>query len=204
MQISSAVANAPSLRANQYGANAGIPGLSTIKSRGATIGVLASVIPGDVLLRLTAVGVPTDGVSVPLAGLVSIKVPTGGVGLNYVATDFEIQLVPLTGPINGRKQAFMVDSEGILYVKEAGPAADPTSHMAGLAVSGAGGTIVVPNVRVKATTKFTLTVQDGGVAPTNGQYVSARVVGTSFTIQMINPADVGVQIYYQLWEPTIP
>lgn len=204
MQVSSLVANAPSLRCNQYGANAGIPGLSTIKSRGAAIGTLLSVIPGDVLLRLTAVGVPADNVSVPLAGLVSIQVPVGGVGLNFVATDFEIQLVPLTGPINGRKQAFLVDSEGILHVKEAGPAADPTSHMAGLAVTGAGGTIVVPNVRVKATTKFTLTIQDGGVAPTNGVYVSARVVGTSFTIQMINPADVGVQIYYQLWEPTIP
>ncbi len=204
LQVSSLVANAPSLRANQYGANAGIPGLSTIKSRGAAIGTLASVNPGDVLLRLTAVGVPADNVSVPLAGLVSIQVPAGGVGLNYVATDFEVQLVPLTGPINGRKQAFLVDSEGILHVKEVGPATNPTSHMAGLAVTGAGGTVVVPNVRVTATTKFTLTIQDGGAAPTNGLYVSARVIGTSFTIQMINPADVGVQVYYQLWEPTLP
>jgi len=204
MQVSSLVANAPQLRCNQYGANAGIPGLSTIKSRGATIGTLVSVNPGDVLLRLTAVGVPADNTSIPLAGLVSINVPAGGVGANYVATDFEIQLVPLTGPINGRKQAFLVDSEGILHVKEAGPAGAPTSHMAGLAVTGAGGTIVVPSVNVKATTKFTLTIQDGGAAPTNGLYVSARVIGTSFTIQMINPADVGVQVYYQLWEPTIP
>ena len=204
MQVSSLVANAPSLRCNQYGNNTGIPGLSTIKSRGATIGALAAVLPGDVLLRLTAVGVPNDGVSVPLAGLVSLQVPAGGVGVNYVATDFEIQLVPLTGPINGRKQAFLVDSEGVLHIKEAGPAAAPTSHMAGLAVTGVGGTIVVPNSRVTATSKFTLSIQDGGAAPTNGLYVSARVIGTSFTIQMINPADVGVQVYYQLWEPTIP
>ena len=33
-------------------------GLSTIKSRGSTIGTLLSVNPGDVLLRLTAVGMP--------------------------------------------------------------------------------------------------------------------------------------------------
>ena len=204
MQVSSLVANAPQLRCNQYGANAGIPGLSTIKSRGGAIGTLLSVNPGDVLLRLTAVGVPADNVSVPLAGLVSIQVPAGGVGPNYVATDFEVQLVPLTGPINGRKQAFLVDSEGILHVKEAGPAGAPTSHMAGLAVTGPGGTVVVPSVNVKATTKFTLTIQDGGAAPTNGLYVSARVVGASFTIQMINPLDIGVQVYYQLWEPTIP
>lgn len=204
MQVSSLVANAPQLRCNQYGNNAGISGLSTIKSRGAAIGTLQAVLPGDVLLRLTAVGVPNDNASVPLAGLVSINVPAGGVGPNYVATDFEVQLVPLTGPINGRKQAFLVDSEGILHVKEAGPTGAPTSHMAGLAVTGAGGAVVVPNVRVSATSKFTLTVQDGGTVPTNGLYVSARVVGTSFTIQMINPADVGVQVYYQLWEPTIP
>jgi hypothetical protein len=204
VQVSSLVANAPQFRGNQYGNNAGIPGLSTIKSRGLTIGALLSVNPGDVLLRLTAVGVGADNASIPLAGLVSINVPAGGVGPNYVATDFEIQLVPLTGPINGRKQAFLVDSEGILHVKEAGPAGAPTSHMAGLAVTGAGGTVVVPSVNVKATTKITLTIQDGGAAPTNGLYVSARVIGTSFTIQMINPADVGVQVYYQLWEPTIP
>lgn len=198
VQVSSLVANAPQFRANQYGNNAGIPGLSTIKSRGATIGTLQAVLPGDVLLRLTAVGVPNDNASIPLAGLISILVPTGGVGPNYVATDFEVQLVPLAGPINGRKQAFLVDSEGVLHVKES------ANTMAGLAVTGAGGTVVVSNTRVSATTKFTLTVQDGGAAPTNGLYVSARVVGTSFTIQMINPADVGVQIYYQLWEPTIP
>jgi hypothetical protein len=198
VQVSSLVANAPQFRCNQYGNNAGIPGLSTIKSRGATIGTLQAVLPGDVLLRLTAVGVPNDNASLPLAGLISILVPTGGVGPNYVATNFEVQLVPLAGPINGRKQAFLVDSEGVLHVKES------ANTMAGLAVTGVGGSIVVNNARVSATTKFTLTIQDGGTAPTNGLYVSARVVGTSFTIQMINPADVGVQIYYQLWEPTIP
>ncbi len=197
VQVSSLVANAPQLRCNQYGNNAGIPGLSTIKSRGAAIGTLQAVLPGDVLLRLTAVGVPNDNTSIPLAGLISILVPAGGVGPNYVATDFEVQLVPLAGPINGRKQAFLVDSEGVLHVKES------PNTMAGLAITGAGGTVVVSNTRVTATTKFTLTIQDGGAAPTNGVYVSARVVGTSFTIQMIN-ADVGVQIYYQLWEPTTP
>ena len=204
VQVSSLVANAPTFRGNQYGNNAGIPGLAGIKSRGAAIGTLVSVNPGDVLLRLTAIGVAADNASIPLAGLISVNVPAGGVGANFVATDFEVQLVPLTGPINGRKQAFLVDSEGILHVKEAGPAGAPSSHMAGLAVTGAGGTVIVPSVNVKATTKFTLTIQDGGAAPTNGLYVSTRIVGTSFTIQMINPADVGVQVYYQLWEPTIP
>jgi len=34
---------------------------------------------------------------------------------------------------------------------------------------------------------------------------SARVVGTSFTIRSTTGAgDAGVQVYYQLWEPTLP
>ena len=75
-----------------------------------------------------------------------------------------------------------VRTGGILHVKET------VNAMAGVATTGLGGTILVPNTRVTATTKFTLTVQDGGAAPTNGLYVSARVVGASFTIQMISPS----------------
>lgn len=198
VQVSSLVANAPSVRLNQYNNNAGIPGISSLKSRGVTIGSLVGVLPQDVLFRITAVGACNDGLSVPLAGLISLKVPNdpAAVGLTWVSTDFEVQLVPLNGPINGRKQAFLVDSEGILHVKES------PNTMAGVVTTDGTGTFVVNNTRVKATTKFTLTIQDGGNVPTNGVYVSARVPGVSFTIQMINPADIGVIVYYQLWEPT--
>lgn len=197
IQHSDIVANRAQYRANQFGNNAGIPGVSSFKSRGATIGTLAPVIAGDVLWRATCVGVPNDSVSLPLAGLISITVDF--VGLNYVATSFDVQLVPLAGPINGRKQAFRVDSEGVLHVKES------ANTMAGLAVLGAGGTVVVPNTRVTATTKFTLTAQDGGSLLTGALQQSARVIGTSFTIRSTaGVADAGVQVYYQLWEPTIP
>jgi hypothetical protein len=197
VQLSALVANAAQMRFNQYGANAGIPGISTIKSRGLTVGTLVGVLPNDVLFRVTAVGATNNGVAVPLAGMISLKVPNdpAAVGADWVSTDFEVQLVPLNGPINGRKQAFLVDSEGILHVKES------ANTMAGVVTTGGGGTVVVNNTRVKATTKFTLTIQDGGAVPTNGVYVSGRVIGASFTIQMINP-DVGVNVYYQLWEPT--
>jgi hypothetical protein len=201
IQYSSTVANRAQIRENQYGANAGVPGISSFKSRGATVGSLAGVVDGDVIFRATAVGVCPDNVSIPLSGLISITVPVGGsVGANnWIATDFDIQLVPLAGPINGRKQTFKVDSEGILYVREA------ANKMAGLAVLDGAGQFVVPNTRVKATTKFLLTVQDGGAAPTGTIYQSARVVGTSFTIQSSAGAgDTGVQVYYQLWEPTSP
>ncbi|HMA24084.1 MAG TPA: hypothetical protein VKP00_08815, partial [Gemmatimonadaceae bacterium] len=192
IQHSSDFANRAQYRGNQFGANAGIPGVTGFKSRG-TIGTLGGVLAGDVLWRATAIGVAADNASIPLAGTLSINAPF--VGANYVATDFEVALVPLAGPINSRRPVFIVDSEGVLHVKEGANA------MAGVAVTGAGGTVVVPNTRITANTRITLTVQDGGVAPTNGQYVSARVVGTSFTIQMIAAGDVGVQVYYQLYEP---
>jgi hypothetical protein len=197
IQHSSLVANRASYRGNQFGANGGIPGITGFKSRGLTVGALAGVIAGDVLFRATAIGVTGNNIDIPLAGTISINAAL--VAANYVATDFEVALVPLAGPINGRKQAFVVDSEGVLHVKE------QANSMAGVAIIGAGGTIVVPNTRVTATTKFNLTGQDGGSVQTGAIFQSARVVGTSFTIKSTAGAgDAGVHVYYQLFEPTIP
>lgn len=201
IQYSSTVANRAQIRENQYGANAGIPGISTFKSRGPTVGSLLGVVDGDVIFRATAVGVCGDNVSIPLSGLISIVVPVGGSnpGQNWIATDFEVQLVPLAGPINGRRQTFKVDSEGVLYVREA------ANKMAGVATLDGTGTAVVLNTRVKATTKFNLSIQEGtGIVPTGTIYQSSRVVGTSFTVKSSGgAADAGLQFYYQLWEPTV-
>jgi hypothetical protein len=206
IQHSSLVANRAQYRGNQFGAHTGVPGITGFKSRGLTVGSLAGVLAGDVLFRATAIGVAPNNVDIPLAGSISINAATPlppGPGGNYVPTNFEVGLVPLAGPINGRRQAFVVGSEGVIHLKEVGPAGDPTSHAAGVATTGALGTVVVPNTCVTATTRFTLTVQSTGLAPTNGLWVSARVPGVSFTIQMINP-DFGVDVYYQLYEPTSP
>jgi hypothetical protein len=197
IQHSSDVANRAQYRGNQFGANTAGPGVTGFKSRGA-LGTLAAVVAGDLLWRATAIGVAADNASIPIAATVSIQVPAGGVGANYVATDFEVGLVPLAGPINGKKQAFLVDSEGVLHVKEA------PNCMAGVAVTGIGGTVVVPNTRATATTKINLTPQDGGAAPLGAFYLAARTVGVNFTIQSTNALDVGVNVYYQLWEPTVP
>ncbi len=197
IQHSSLVANRASYRGNQFGANAGIPGITGFKSRGLTVGTLAAVIAGDVLFRATAIGVTGDNLNIPLAGTISINAAL--VATNYVATDFEVALVPLAGPINGRKEAFRVDSEGVLYVKE------QANSMAGVAVLGAAGTVVIPNTRVKATTKFQVTAQDGGALLTGALQQSARTVGVDFTIRSTAGAgDAGVQVYYQLYEPTVP
>jgi hypothetical protein len=113
-QFSSTTANRGSSRFNQYGNNAGVPGITGFKSRGANVGSLASVADGDVLFRATAVGVAGDNASIPLAGFLSIQVPTGGTNPTWVATDFSVSLVPLAGPINSNRQVFKVTSEAAL------------------------------------------------------------------------------------------
>jgi len=199
LQLSSTVANRGSGRFNQFGANTGVPGVTGFKSRGANVGSMLSCLAGDVLARMTAIGVTGNNVDIPLAGWLGIQVPTGGVGANWLASEFEVRLTPLAGPINGHKQTFLVGSEGVLKVREA------ANCMAGVAVLDGTGTIVVGNTNVSATTKFNLTAQDGGNPPTGVIYQSARVVGTSFTIKSAaGAADAGVQVYYQLWEPTAP
>lgn len=200
IQYSTTVSNRAQFRGNQYGngggSNAFVPGITTFKSRGATIGSLAAVQPGDILFRDTAIGVASN-LNTPIGAFISIVVAPNGVpaGQAWVATDYELQLVPLAGPANGRRQVFRITSEGIFHILET------ANSMAGVAVTDASGSVTVPNTQITATSRITLTIQDGGTVPTCAVYVSARVVGTSFTITSID-ADVGVQVYYQIWEPT--
>ncbi len=198
IQYSSLVSSRSQIRVNQYGNNAGVPGISTFKSRATSIGGLAPVQVGDVIYGVTAVGV-TDNLSVPLSGLIRILVAAVPAASGWIATDYEVQLVPLAGPANGRKQAFRITSEGIFHIKEA------ANCMAGVATLDGTGTVVVANTQVTATTKFSLTFQDGGSIPTGSVYQSSRVIGTSFTIKSTaGAADSGVKVYYQLWEATAP
>ena len=111
LQIASTTANRASGRYNQYGANAGVPGFTGFKSRGVNVGDLASVADGDILARMTAIGVAGDNASIPLAGFVDIRVPTGGTNATWVATDFSVSLVPLAGPINSNRQVSRITSE---------------------------------------------------------------------------------------------
>lgn len=114
VQYSSTTANRGAYRANQYGANTGVPGLTGFKSRGASIGVNAGCIAGDVLARLTAIGVCPDNASIPLAGYCSFVVPTAFVpaGQPYLPVDFEVETTPLTGPTNNHRRVLRATSEG--------------------------------------------------------------------------------------------
>lgn len=86
---------------------------------------------------------------------------------------------------------------------DAGRASEAPNKMAGIAATGPGGTIAVLNASVKPTSRIMLTIQPpaGGPIPTAGVYVSAIVPGVGFTIQSFAPADVGILVYYQIWEP---
>ncbi|HTQ42473.1 MAG TPA: hypothetical protein VMI75_06910 [Polyangiaceae bacterium] len=113
-QLTSLVANGTQYRNNQYGNNGGAPGMSSFKSRGAAVGQLAGVLAGDPLQRFVAVGVAPDNASIPLASFITIQVPASFVpaGQNWVPSEYELQLVPLAGPINSRRVVFKVSSEG--------------------------------------------------------------------------------------------
>lgn len=133
VQLSSTAASGPQFRCNQYGNNAGVPGISTFKSRAAAVGGLAGVLAGDVIGGITCVGVAPDNAAIPLAGLLQCKVPAAFVpaAQNWVPTDWEFQTVPLAGPINSRRVVFRVSSEGetqtLRGVRAGGPNVTPAN-----------------------------------------------------------------------------
>jgi hypothetical protein len=196
IQYSSLVSNRAQFRGNQYGANTGVPGITTFKSRGTSIGTLSPVIAGDIIYGATGIGV-APGNLIPLSFL--SRAVVSSVGASWISTDYELSLVPLIGPTNGVRRVFGVSSEGMLRVRET------VNSMAGLVALDASGQFVVLNTNIKTTSRFTLTVQDnvsGPTIPPSGFiYVSTRTAGTSFTITSTAGAtDAGVIVYYQIWE----
>jgi hypothetical protein len=113
VQLQSNIANGSQYRSSQYGANVGVPGISTFKSRGASFPTLAACLPGDVIFRATAASVTQTG-TIPLGGMISIQIPTDfpQTGQSWNATEFEIQLVPYTSATNGRRVSFKVTAGG--------------------------------------------------------------------------------------------
>jgi hypothetical protein len=195
VQYASARANRAQFRGNQYGAHTGYPGITGFKSRGATIGSLAPVAVGDGIFRVTAIGVCPDN-SVPLSGLMTFYVeqthPT------WISTSWEIELNPPEGPQSGHVPMFAITPNGVPCLRE------QPNRAAGIATLGAGGSVTVNNNAVDANSRFVLTVQDGGPAPTGIIYQSARVAGTSFTItSTAGAADAGVVVYWQIWGQTV-
>ena len=202
IQYSTDVASRAQIRFNQYGNNTGVPGISTFKSRNAVIGGLTPVQPGDVIFRATSVGV-TDNLSIPLSGLISINVAANGVpvGQGYIATDYELQLVSLDGPANGRRPVYKMTSEGVTQLLETTSAGPHTTVPTGLVALDGTGNITVLNSKIPANARIVLTVQPG-VAPTGTVYVSAITANTSFVITSnAGAADSGVNVYYQIYVP---
>jgi len=180
MQYSTITANRAQIRFNQYGANTAGPGATGFKSRGVTIGALAGVVNGDLLYRITAIGVAPNNVDVPLAATVSIQVPAGFVpaAQNYVPTEYEVALVPLAGPLNGKRVVQVVSSEGetqtLRGIRAGGPGTLPTALTAGTLWSSGTGD---PNGVVTGSPGDLWSRTDGGAGTT--LYVKESGVATT-------------------------
>jgi hypothetical protein len=202
IQYSTDVTNRAQIRLNLYGANGGGPGMTSFKSRSNVYGGLAPIIPGDSIYRLTAIGV-TDNLSIPLSGSISINVPTNGVpvGQGYIATEYELQLVSLDGPSNGRRVVHKITSEGVPQLLETTSPGSHTTVPSGLITLGGAGNIIVPNNKIPSNARIILTVQPGP-APIGNIYVSNITPNTSFTItSTAGGGDTGVNVYYQIYIP---
>jgi hypothetical protein len=131
--------NRAQYRSSQYGANTGVPGISTFKSRGATVGSLVPCIPGDVIFRATAASVTQSG-AIPLGGMISIQIPLDfpQTGQLWNATEFELQLTPYNvfpATPNARRVSFKVNADGEVQtlrgVRAGGPATLPANLTTG-------------------------------------------------------------------------
>ena len=205
IQYSSTFANRAQIRLNAFGDHGGVAGVTAFKSRGATVTAKASVLAGDPIYRVTVIGVTGDNDKTPVAGYIDLSVAPAGVQPLYVASQYAVSLVPLEGPINSIQEMWKITSQGVPCLREDihhGPNGDSVTVVAGVTALGPGGVINIPNPNIKAKTRFTLTVQDGGAVPLGSVYVAGRVAGPggSFDIQSTNAADVGVLVYWQLWE----
>lgn len=204
IQYSSTVANRGQIRVNQFGANAGVPGITTFKSRGTTIGSsgssLAPVQVGDAIYRASAYGV-SDNLSVPLSAEININVPAGGVpaGQGFIATEYELQLVSLDG--GTVRPVYKITSEGVIELIESGSAGSQTKVPSDVVTLAGAGTKTVSNASLPTNARIVLTVQPTQ-APTGNIYVSTITVPTSFIItSTAGAADNGVQVYYQVYAP---
>jgi hypothetical protein len=137
--------------------------------------------------------------------------PTGSASIGvHAICEGALHLTPVSpavAVVSCWKCAFRIDVPSGLVTYGDLRAATPVNStpLTGVATLDGTGTAVVPNVYVTAATRFVLSVQQGtGVIPLGTVYQASRVVSTSFTIKSTaGAADVGVQIYYQFWEPTV-
>ncbi|NDQ57364.1 MAG: hypothetical protein GZ088_09865 [Acidipila sp.] len=204
IQYSSTTSNRGSIRTNQFGNNAGVPGITGFKSRGTNVGDLISVADGDVLWRATAIGVTGNNINVPLAGFLSLQVPTGGTNATWVATDFAVSLVPLAGPINSNRQVFKVTSEAALDFIDGTTAPVTAAAHGGLRYN-------------NALLRFEQSVSGAAWAPLSNTSFSAITTGTNTTAVMtvgtgasLDFSGVGVinasslQTNFTIAGPTVP
>ena len=220
----SEVGKAIAIRLGQYGNPAGAPGYTSnigfFRSRATTIdGPLAAgagCVDGDSLMNITATGVTGNGLLVPIAAVFDCVIPTGGTFATALSPNFRWQLareitnsrrvvwtmVGLSGDLVMGAPSLLapLPTKGARILIHEGTVSTPNA-MQGMATTGPGGTITVANTLITANTRIALTWQDGGAFPAGAPGLRGRNPNVDFTIQSTNPADVGVNVFWQLWEP---
>lgn len=179
VQYATAATNQGIFQAFQYGVGVvNAPGFKGFKSRGLTVGALASCQASDVLVRLSGSGVAPN-LSVTDGGFLSLQVVAGFVpaAQNFLPTELELELTNLAG---GRSIVFRVTSEGETRTRRgirAGGPATPAGDLASgtLWSSGVGspeGTIVgSPGDIWSDTTAGVVYVKNTGVSTNTGWLV---------------------------------
>ena len=191
-------------RFNAFGNHGGLVNITGFKSRGA-LGTLGACVAGDVLLRLTAIGVTGNGIDIPLAGLLSFYLPATGVFPQSLSPNLQIDLAG--SAINSHRPVWeVVGLTGDLQMKLAGSRIqikEGANAMQGAGALDPAGNLAVPNTLVTASTRIMTSYQAGGVHPPIGiLYPSAQTPGVGFVISSAaGVADATLPVAWQLWEP---
>jgi hypothetical protein len=155
----------------------------------------------DVIFRATAVGT-TGNLAVPLSGLISINVPSGGtINSAFIATEYELQLVSLDSTlVNQHRVVYKITSEGVPQLRET-PAFSGQTVPSAVVQLGVGGMVTILNARIPANARILLTGQPSATPPVGMFYISSIVSAVGFNISSTSSADVGQNVYYQIYIP---
>jgi len=146
--------------------------------------------------RNIVVGAGCDLVGPTVSGQVNIACTIWGTGCTGTGTTAGTGKIG----INNNAPTYTLDVSGDFGIGAAGKGLrvkEGSNAKQGVATL-SGGTVVVSNTSVTASSRIILTAQDN--SSTGALRVSARSAGTSFTITSSNGADSGV-IAYQIFEP---
>ena len=180
IQYSDARTNRGQIRMNQFGNAGGIAGITGFKSRGATTDTLASVNAGDVLVRVTGIGVTGNNTNVPLSGLFSLIVATSGPLATQVPSYWEWNATDFNGisgvVMNTTPDGSLVVKKDVHAVKLYGDGSNITGLPAGIesdpVFTASASTLAKTDAPNTFTSSQTINTDDGLTVITNSNNIA--------------------------------